>query len=139
MMAFLTLEDLYGAVECIVFPATYDRYNKYIIEDQLVVIEGRLSISEVEDTKIICEKISPLNKSKMEKIYIKLSKDSKPTLFGDIKQILKKYPGDTPVYVFMETDNKMVVADRSLWIKNDNINVIDELQRLLGKDNVKLS
>lgn len=139
MMAFITLEDLYGAVECIVFPATYERYNKYILEDQLVVIDGRLSISEVEDTKIICEKISPLNRYKLEKLYVKLSKDGKPTLFNDIKSILRRYQGDIPVYVFLEKDNKMVVADRSLWVKLENDNLIVELQRLLGKDSVKMS
>lgn len=139
MMAFITLEDLYGSVECIVFPATFERYNKYIIEDQLVIVEGRLSMSEVEDTKIICEKISPLTKFKMEKVYIKLSKTSKSNLFNDIKVILGKYPGDIPVYVFMEKDNKMVVADRALWVNLNNKDVIVKLQELLGKDNVKMS
>ena len=139
MMAFITLEDLYGAVECIVFPATYERYNKYILEDQLIVIEGRLSISEVDDTKIICEKISPLNKFSNTKLYIKLSKDSESILFSDIKKILKKYPGDIPVYVFLEKEKKTVVADRSLWIELENDNVIVELQSRLGKDSVKVS
>ncbi len=139
MMAFITLEDLYGSVECIVFPATFDRYNKFLDEDSVVVIEGRLSMSEVEDTKIICEKISPLNKFKTEKLYIKLSKDSKGDLFTIITNILKKYPGETPVYVYMEKQNKTVVADRALWIKSENNNAIVELQALLGKDSVRLS
>ncbi len=139
MMAFITLEDLYGSVECIVFPTTFERYNKYISEDQIIVIEGRLSISEVEDTKIICEKISPLNKLKSNKLYVKLSKNSRPDLFNDIKDILRKYPGDIPVYVFMEDKKKTVVADKALWVQTENNSALVELQSLLGKDNVRLS
>lgn len=139
MMAFITLEDLYGTVECIVFPATYERYNKYIAEDQPIVVEGRLSVSEVEDTKILCEKISPLTKYEKDKIFIKLSKNSKPTLFNDIKIILKRFPGNVPVYIYVEKENKSFIADRDLWIKLDDDNAIVELQKLLGKDCVKIS
>lgn len=139
MMAFISLEDIYGSVECIAFPTTYDKYNKYLIEDEVVVVEGRLSISEVEDTKIICEKIMPLNNYKMNKLYIRLSKDSKANLFDQIKQILRRYPGDVPVYVYMEKTKKAVVADRSLWVSLENRKIEAELQTILGKDCVKLS
>ncbi|WFA09171.1 DNA polymerase III subunit alpha [Tissierella sp. Yu-01] len=139
MMAFISLEDIYGSVECIAFPTTYDKYNKYLTEDEVVVVEGRLSISEVEDTKIICEKIMPLNNYKMNKLYIRLSKDSKANLFDQIKEILRRYPGDIPVYVYMEKTKKTVVADRSLWISLENRKVEAELQTVLGKDCVKLS
>ena len=139
MMAFITLEDLYGSIECIVFPAIFDKYNKYIDSDKVVVVEGRLSISEVEDPKIICEKIYPLNYYKNDKLIIKLPKDSKANLFEQIKVILRRYPGDTPVYVFMERINKTVVADRGLWVDVDNNNVKVELQNLLGINSVKLS
>ena len=139
MMAFITLEDLYGSVECIVFPATYDKYNRYIQEDAPVIIDGRLSISEVEDTKIICEKISQLNVYKKEKIYIKISKTSGSNLFSDIKTILKRYPGSVPVYIYLEKENKSFIAGRDLWIKLDDNSAIAELQKLLGEENVKVS
>ncbi len=139
MMAFITLEDLYGSVECIVFPQTYDRFNQYLFEDGLVVIEGRLSMSEVEQAKIICEKIRELKQFKMEKIYLKISKDRDEDIFEEIKPILKRYTGDIPVYVYIENHNKMIVADRSLWICGENEELIRELQDLLGVDSVKLS
>ena len=139
MMAFLTLEDLYGGVECIVFPATFERYSKYLVEDDVVVIDGRISTSEVEDTKIIVEKISPLSTFKADKLYIKLSLDSRPSAFDYIKEILSKYPGDTPVYVYMEKEERTVMADKSLWINSENKEVMVELQRLLGKDSIRFS
>jgi len=139
MMAFVTLEDLYGAIECIVFPAIYEKSSNLIEEDSIVLAEGRLSISEVEDPKIIVEKISPIKKLNFEKIYLKLQRSTRPDILGDVKGILSKYPGETPVYVFFEKENKMVAADRSLWIKKGSSEAIEELQDLLGKDCVKLS
>lgn len=139
MMAFVTLEDLYGAIECIVFPAIYEKSSNLIEEDSIVLVEGRLSISEVEDPKIIVEKLSPIQKLNFEKIYLKLQRSKRPDILGDVKGILSKYPGETPVYVFFERENKMVAADRSLWIKKGSSEAIEELQDLLGKDCVKLS
>ena len=139
MMAFITLEDLYGSIECIVFPQTYDRFNEFLFEDGFVVIEGRLSISEVEEPKIICEKIRELKQYKMDKIYLKISKDKNIDIFEQIKPILKEYTGDIPVYVYMESNNKMIVADRSLWISGENEELIGKLENLLGKDSIKLS
>lgn len=139
MMAFVTLEDLYGAIECIIFPAIYEKSYSLIEEDSIILVEGRLSISEVEDPKIIVEKLSPIQKLNFEKIYLKLSRSSGSDILGDVKGILSKYPGETPVYVFFERENKMVAADRSLWIKKGSNEAIEELQDLLGKDCVKLS
>ncbi len=139
MMAFVTLEDLYGSIECIVFPQTYDRFNEYLFEDGLVVIDGRLSMSEVEEPKIICEKIRELKQSKTDKIYLKISKDKSEDIFEDIKPILSKYTGNIPVYVFLEKRDKVIIADRSLWISGDSEDLIVELQNLLGQGSVKLT
>lgn len=138
MMAFITLEDLYGSIECIVFPQTYDKYSQFLFEDGLIVIEGRLSISEVEDPKIICESIRELKPYKMDKIYLKISKDKNEDIFEEIKPILKQYTGDIPVYVYLEKHNKMIIADRSLWICGENKELIRELENLLGLDSIKL-
>lgn len=138
MMAFVTLEDLYGSIECIVFPQTYDRFNQFLFEDGLVVIEGRLSISEVEAPKIICETIRELKQYKMDKIYLKISKELNEAIFEEIKPILKQFTGDIPVYVYLESHNKMIVADRSLWICGEDEDLIRKLEDLLGKDSIKL-
>ncbi|SHD75635.1 DNA polymerase III subunit alpha [Schnuerera ultunensis] len=139
MMAFITLEDLYGAIECIVFPATYERYNRLIDEDSLVVIQGKVSLNEEEEPKIICEKIIPLNKYKKGKIYLKISKEKPLNTFNSIKKILSKYKGETPVYVYMEGDRKTVMAQRDLWVDMEQKLLFDELAEILGKDNIKVS
>lgn len=136
MMSFVKLEDMYGTIECIVFPRQYEKYNYLIKEDELIIVEGRLNISEVEEPKIICEKISPLNKLKLDKLYIKISKDSSKDIFENIKSILKKYPGDTPVYLYLEREKKTLVSDKALWIDKYSKNVILELENLLGANSV---
>ncbi|MDR7855833.1 DNA polymerase III subunit alpha [Tissierella sp.] len=138
MMAFVTLEDLYGAIECIVFPTTFDRYNKYLKEDGLVVVEGRISMSEVEEPKILVEKIRELNTFKRGKLYLKISSSSVANVFSKIKEILRKYKGDTPVYIYLEKEKKTIVSDRELWIDVSE-KAIMELKDLLGEESVKLS
>ena len=53
MMAFLTLEDLYGRIEVVVFPKTYDDYRRYLKQDQPVVIKGRINYNEEARTSVI--------------------------------------------------------------------------------------
>lgn len=139
MMAFITLEDFFGTIECIVFPQTYERYYDLINEDEVVVIEGRLSFSEVEEPKIICEKVAALNKLNLDKIYVKITRDKDKDIFNRINLILKKNPGDTPVYLYLEKDKKTLIADRSLWVNSDFEDTIKELEALLGKGNVVVS
>lgn len=139
MMAFVKLEDLYGVVECIVFPSTYERYNKFIQEDGLVVIEGRISLSEVEEPKIIAEKVSSLNTFKRGKVYLKISSNSPNNTFDKLKYILRKYNGETPVYVYMEKEKRTVIADRSLWIDIESEEAIAGLKKVLGEESVKIS
>ena len=133
MMAFITLEDLYGTVECIVFPATYDRYSSLIDEDNLIVIEGKVSLNEEDEPKIICEKITRLNRFKKGKVYLKISKGKPLNTFNIIKETLTKYKGETPVYVYIEEEKKTVMAQRSLWVDIDQKLLFDELIKMLGK------
>ena len=53
LMAFVTLDDLYGSIETIVFESIWERYSQYFVEEKILLIEGRLSIREDEPTKIV--------------------------------------------------------------------------------------
>ncbi|MCD7836410.1 MAG: DNA polymerase III subunit alpha [Lachnospiraceae bacterium] len=57
VMAFISIEDLVGAVEVIVFPKDYERYSTVLTEDEKVFIKGRVSVEEDKDAKLICEQI----------------------------------------------------------------------------------
>ena len=62
LMALLQLEDLVGSIEVIVFPKVYEKYKPFINEDAKVYIEGRLSVSDEQDTNIICEAVHDFSK-----------------------------------------------------------------------------
>jgi len=57
MMAFLTLEDMVGSVEVIVFPKSYEQYGSVLLEDAKIFVRGRTSVEEDKDAKLICEEI----------------------------------------------------------------------------------
>ena len=59
-MGFVTLEDLTGQIECLVFPKVYERYQGMMAADDLVVLSGRLSIREEESPKLLVERVTPL-------------------------------------------------------------------------------
>lgn len=151
MMAFVEVEDLCGLIEVIVFPKTYEEYEYLLKNDNIIIIEGRVSIKEEEDAKIICEKIRPVRNSKgnkaMErikdsKLYIKIDSQKNPKMLQIVKNILCKSPGEQPVYVIDEAKRVsgktvMMKADRSIWV-NVNENLIDDLKKTCGDECVAL-
>ncbi|WP_130807687.1 DNA polymerase III subunit alpha [Senegalia massiliensis] len=138
MMAFATLEDLFGTIELIIFPKVYDRYQKFIEEDKIVKVEGKLNIEDEGEVKIICSSITPLKKSKNEKLYLKISKDKDNDILNDIKKILSYYRGETPVYVYFEKDKKTVRATSEFWVNINNKGLVEKLKSILGENSIKL-
>lgn len=138
MMAFLTLEDLYGSMEVIVFPAVYKRFSHLIDVEKIVFMRGKLNIKEEEEAVILCDHITPLKKTKMERLYIKIPKNVNRTIFDkNIKPILKKHSGNTPVIVYFESSKQKALADRKLWI-HPNDELLKLLQERLGEDCIKI-
>ena len=56
-MAFITVEDLFGTVEVIIFPRDYEKYSRYLNEDEKVFVAGHANVEEDKNGKLICEKI----------------------------------------------------------------------------------
>ncbi len=159
LMSFITIEDLYGPVEVIVFPAIYSKCMEYIKEDSIVTVIGKINLKEDEDPKILADNIVPLDKENVDLIY-KLNKPNKrkpkdnrknhgnkklylkiknldEVLMKKIRSILSKSRGNTPVYIYIESKNKKLLADKKLWV-NLNQNIINNLTEVLGKDSIKI-
>ena len=64
MMAFLTLEDLLGTVEIVVFPRDYEKYQRLVEQDAKVFIRGRVSEEDDAPSKLICESVIPLRRQR---------------------------------------------------------------------------
>lgn len=65
-MAILTLEDLLGAVEVVVFPRDYEKYKEYLQEENKVFIRGRVSEEDDAPSKLICESVVPFSQTRKE-------------------------------------------------------------------------
>ncbi|MGE5630467.1 MAG: DNA polymerase III subunit alpha [Caulobacteraceae bacterium] len=138
LMAFVELEDLYGAIEVIVFPKIYENYKNLLVQDGIVLIEGRISQREEEDAKIICDSVRPLNKNAGRKLYVKINTNSEPDIIEKIKKVLFEHKGSQPVYVVDESirekgKKRVMVADSSMWVEISD-SLIDDLKLMLGAD-----
>lgn len=137
LMAFITLEDLYGAIEVIVFPNVYGRCGNFLEPDQTVMVKGRISLREEEDPKIILSDASPLTHNPKQKLYLKISKDRDPALQEEILAVLKKYQGNVPVILYMEATKARMMANQEYWVEGREA-LLDELYRMLGSQCVKM-
>ena len=91
MMAFVTVEDLYGQMEVIVFPNVYERFARFLSNDSQIIVEGRISVKEDEQPKILADRIRPLESIKHNGIY---------SDYNDTKTEYGQYEGNT----FSETN-----------------------------------
>lgn len=138
IMAFITLEDLTGTIEAIVFPKTLEKINSLINEEQLVIIKGRVSIREEEMPKLICEDIQPLEKIDSSKIYLKIDDVSKMREITKIlKVLISEYKGETPLYLFAAKERQTFRASKDLWV-NLNEGALEFLREKFGEENVKV-
>ena len=65
-MAILTLEDLLGTVEVVIFPRDYEKYKEYLQEENKVFIRGRVSEEDDAPSKLICESVVPFSQTRKE-------------------------------------------------------------------------
>lgn len=142
MMAFITLEDPYGTIECIVFPKVYLRYRPLLEKDSPLLIEGTLNFKEEEEPKVLVNNIYLLGQGtpppqKPQSLKLILEGEAGPKLWEQVKPILRKHQGDTPVYVWIKQQNTKGKVNRELWV-SPNESLERELKALLGNSNVKL-
>jgi len=130
-MAFVKLEDLTGSVELVIFPDLYEKQAEQLVEDNLLVVEGRTDLKEEEDVKIIAEGINPLVKDK--KIYRLVIKEVKDrSLLENLKITLIAENGEVPVCLFFEEDKKLLVLGEEYWVR-DHPACRERLESLLGR------
>ncbi len=137
IMAFVTIEDLVGSVEVIVFPTAYEKYAPKLMEDNKVFIEGRVSAEEDKDGKLIAEAITAFDEIP-RKLWIKF-----PNMADYEKQeetlldaIFESEGKDNVVIYIEETRQKKVLPPN----KNVNANseLTERLGALFGEENVRV-
>ena len=133
-MAFISIEDMQGVVEVVVFPNVYEKFAHIIKEENVVIINGRANISDEEDGKIICEGIKDINDNEKSwfSIGIIIGKTNNIKT-EDIIPILSKYQGSCPVYIKDIVSGNTFKADRRYWVSPSD-SLVNELKSMLGDD-----
>lgn len=136
-MAFLTIEDLVGTVEVIVFPKDYDRYKDMLVEDKKVFVMGRTSVEEERDAKLICQEIHGFDEGKKE-LWIQFTdlKDweaSEARLFDAISNM----DGEDSVVIYIAAQKMMKRLPQN-WCIGVNEDTKNALKDIFGAQNVKV-
>ncbi|MBQ2800993.1 MAG: DNA polymerase III subunit alpha [Lachnospiraceae bacterium] len=136
-MAFLTLEDMVGAVEVVVFPRDYERNARLLVEDNKVFIRGRVNVEEERGAKLICEKMIGFEEIPKE-LWIKFdNKESFGEKEQELYEAIKTSDGNDSVVIYVEDikaikrlpPNKNVLANETL---------AEQLTQQFGEGTVKI-
>ncbi|HPB80383.1 MAG TPA: OB-fold nucleic acid binding domain-containing protein, partial [Sedimentibacter sp.] len=144
MMAFITLEDLYGTVEGIIFPKIYDDCKDILYEDNIVLVEGTIDTSEEESPKLIINKVTELKKEyendiKRSKLYIKVKDtESYKNLKKDLFYCICKHKGEDCVIIYNEKDKANMVLSDKYRVNTEDELLIKDLKKLVGEKNIAI-
>ena len=137
LMAFISLEDLVGTVEVLIFPNDYERHQKYLVEDQKVYIRGRVSASEDQQAKLICEKIIPFDEIPKE-IWIKFdNKEAYMQREQELYRMLEPESGNDRIVIFCAREKAVKRLGNRYAVQGDD-RVVGVLRNAFGEENVKL-
>ena len=129
MMGFITLEDLTGQIECLLFPRIFERYSKLLELDMPVLLTGHLSVREEEDTKLLVDVVEPLvqlpppeepmsdierAKRSPVKLYLRMQRSQ----MDEVKEVLQRQPGKVPVYMNFPDEGITLLAPRDWWCED---------------------
>jgi DNA polymerase-3 subunit alpha len=149
LMAFITLEDLYGTMEVIVFPAVLSRFSGLVMEENVILVNGRISMKEEETPKIIADTILPLKTvlgkeaaaknrdNKSRRLYLKINDSENAEFMESLCALLDFFSGSIPVSVY-DSGKKPIESWRKKYSVSLNKSLIDELIERLGEENVKI-
>ena len=145
-MAFLNFEDMHGSIEVIVFPKTLMESPTMFYEGNIVLIKGRISMREDEDTKIVCESVEPCpsenslpeekkhEKKKAKGLFLRFDTESSPQV-ECCRKLLAIFDGNIPLYYFF-SDKKKYVGNPINQCVDVNPVLLRELRKILGEQNV---
>ena len=137
LMAFITLEDLMGSVEVIIFPKDYEANRELFVEDAKLFIRGRVSIGDDPVGKLVLEQVVPFSKIPRE-LWIQFAdKEQYVSREKELLETLKTSEGPDRVVIYLgkERAKKMLPAS---WNVDAAGVLVEELSRKLGEKNVKV-
>ena len=118
-MAFITIEDLMGTVEVVIFPRDYEKNQQYLQEDSKVFVKGRVSEEDDNASKLICEEIIPFERTRKE---LWLQYENKAAYLADEKHLfamIADSEGDDAVVIYCKAERavKRLPKNRNIKIE----------------------
>ncbi len=136
-MAFLTIEDLLGTVEVVVFPRDYGKYQSLLEVDSKVFIRGRANVEEEKNGKLICERVYGFDEAKRE-LWIQFpDKEQFIAQEDKLYKMLAESDGKDSVVIYLSAERarKRLPDSRNIEIEEGLMN---NLTKIYGENNVKV-
>ena len=134
VMAFITIEDLFGTVEVIVFPRDYEKYRNLLSEDKKLFIKGKITVEEDKPGKLICQSIIPFEDVPKD-VWIKFKdRSTYLEMKNDIEQMIVDCEGKDYLWIYCEYEKQR----KKIPHINLNSELITKFIEIAGKENVKV-
>ncbi|SDB07531.1 DNA polymerase III subunit alpha [Eubacterium oxidoreducens] len=137
IMAFLTIEDLVGTVEVIVFPKSYDRYVALLNEDAKVFITGKVQVEDEKNGKLICDSIIGFDEL-LHELWLQFeTKEEYEKKAPAIQTILDSSDGSDRIVIYLKKEKqlKRIPPSRTICVEEA---LLKKLYEQLGENNVKV-
>ena len=139
------IEDIYGSIDVVLFPKSFDKYNNYLTTGNVVVVKGRLTAAQGQ-TEIIAEDVMTIDEAKKKfqpncgEIHIKLSTAKcDDVLLEDLKKILGMHRGKTKIYLDLEDSLYGNFSIETKYLSDYSDNFVNDVETAIGyKDSVEL-
>ncbi len=137
LMAFVSLEDMVGTVEALVFPKIYEKNKQYLTEDSKVFLRGRASIGDDPVGKLVCEEVIPFSAIPNELWLQFEDQEFYERTVDSVMAVLRESEGKDRVVMYLKKERKLRRLSPS-WAINAQGRLLEELYTLLGEKNVKV-
>ena len=137
VMAFLTVEDLLGTVEIVVFPRDYEKWQSMLNEDARVFVQGRVNAEDDKPSKLILEKVRAFEDMPQE-LWIQFKdKAEYAEKEQELLETLKGYAGVSAVVIYLKDVNAMKRLPAGYHVRISD-SLTGELRKKYGESNVKV-
>ncbi|HIQ75104.1 MAG TPA: DNA polymerase III subunit alpha [Candidatus Cottocaccamicrobium excrementipullorum] len=137
MMAFVTIEDMLGSVEVLVFPKIYESRRELFEQDEKLFIQGRVSIGDDPVGKLICERVIPFRDVPRELWLQYADLDSYRRGEKELMDLLREKEGRDTVVIYLKKEKAKKVLPAN-WRVTADQDLLDKLTKKLSEKNVKL-
>ena len=137
VMAFVTIEDLYGTIEVLVFPKLYEKYRQILAEDKKVFITGRVNAGGEENAKMICETITSFD-DKSSELWIRFeNKEEYEEKYPQLLENIKLSNGKDKIVIYLNQEKAKKILPASCNVNADQ-QFLWKMQALFGENNVRI-